>query len=131
MENGVYQKVRKLHGAFSLTKRLFYPYAATIHGERLSRSCHSDSLSGRPKHVIHAQGRWIIKTGTIETHGQRLYYESHGKGKPLLLVAGLGADITAWQLQIAPLSEHFQVIAFDNRDSGRSSRAVHFKIKRL
>jgi 3-oxoadipate enol-lactonase len=97
---------------------------ATIHTERPSRSSHPDSLSGRPKHVIHAQGRWIINTGTIETHGQRLYYESHGKGKPLLLVAGLGADITAWQLQIAPLSAHFQVIAFDNRDSGRSSRAT-------
>jgi 3-oxoadipate enol-lactonase len=36
---------------------------------------------------------------------------------------GLGADHLAWALQVGPLSEHFKVITFDNRDSGQSSYA--------
>jgi pimeloyl-ACP methyl ester carboxylesterase len=59
----------------------------------------------------------------VESNGQRLYYESAGEGEPLILVMGLGADHLAWAFQVGPLSEHFQVITFDNRDSGQSSYA--------
>jgi pimeloyl-ACP methyl ester carboxylesterase len=59
----------------------------------------------------------------VEANGQRLYYESAGEGEPLVLVMGLGADHLAWAFQVGPLSEHFQVISFDNRDSGQSSYA--------
>jgi 3-oxoadipate enol-lactonase len=59
-----------------------------------------------------------------EVNGQRLYYEVHGDGEPLMLVMGLGADHLAWALQVGPLSEHYKVIAFDNRDSGQSSYAT-------
>jgi pimeloyl-ACP methyl ester carboxylesterase len=58
-----------------------------------------------------------------DVKGQRLYYEVHGDGEPLLLVMGLGADHLAWALQVGALSEHFKVVAFDNRDSGQSSYA--------
>ena len=58
-----------------------------------------------------------------EVNGQRLYYEVHGDGEPLLLVMGLGADHLAWALQVGPLAEHFKVIVFDNRDCGQSSYA--------
>lgn len=49
-----------------------------------------------------------------------LYYEIHGQGEPLLMIQGWGMDITGWQYIIEPLSQLFQVIAFDNRGTGRS-----------
>jgi pimeloyl-ACP methyl ester carboxylesterase len=51
-----------------------------------------------------------------------IYYEVHGAGEPLLLIMGLGANATAWVLQIEELSRHYTVITFDNRDSGRSEK---------
>jgi len=49
-----------------------------------------------------------------------LYYEIHGKGAPLLLIAGLGSDSSSWSGIINKLSTHFKVIVFDNRGVGRS-----------
>ena len=63
--------------------------------------------------------------GTIKSNGQTLYWESHGEGTPLILVMGIGYDATLWGLhQIPFFSKHFQTIAFDNRDVGRSSQAT-------
>jgi 3-oxoadipate enol-lactonase len=58
-----------------------------------------------------------------EANGQRLYYEVHGDGEPLLCVMGLGADHTAWVLQVPEWSKSHRVVVFDNRDVGRSSYA--------
>lgn len=49
-----------------------------------------------------------------------LYYETHGRGEPLVMLQGWGLDITGWQYIIEPLSQMFQVIVFDNRGTGRS-----------
>lgn len=49
-----------------------------------------------------------------------LHYEAAGAGEPVLLLPGLGMDGGAWALQTAALREHSQVIALDNRGSGRS-----------
>lgn len=51
-----------------------------------------------------------------------LYYEEHGRGDPLLLIMGLGADSTAWLFQLPAFSEHYRTIVFDNRGVGRSSK---------
>jgi len=61
--------------------------------------------------------------GYIETNGQKLYYEVHGQGEPLLMIGGLGMDSTGYMLQMPVFSKHFQLIVFDNRDVGRSSKA--------
>jgi 3-oxoadipate enol-lactonase len=58
-----------------------------------------------------------------DVNGQRLYYESHGEGEPLLLVMGLGTDHLAWALQLPEWSKRYRVIVFDNRDVGQSSYA--------
>jgi 3-oxoadipate enol-lactonase len=58
-----------------------------------------------------------------EANGQRLYYELHGDGDPLLCVMGLSADHTAWLLQVPEWSRSHRVVVFDNRDAGRSSYA--------
>lgn len=58
-----------------------------------------------------------------EVNGQRLYYEAHGEGDPLLLVSGLGADHLAWALQLPACARRFRTVVFDNRDCGQSSTA--------
>lgn len=50
----------------------------------------------------------------------RLYFESHGGGAPLVLLNGLGLELSAWAPQIATLSRTHRVIAFDARGVGRS-----------
>ncbi|MCK4963645.1 MAG: alpha/beta fold hydrolase, partial [Dehalococcoidia bacterium] len=49
-----------------------------------------------------------------------MYYEVHGEGEPLLLIMGLGSDLTSWIFQIPEFSKKYQVIAFDNRGVGRT-----------
>lgn len=49
-----------------------------------------------------------------------IYYEVHGEGEPLLLIAGLASDSQSWQFVINNISQHFQTIVFDNRGVGRS-----------
>lgn len=64
-----------------------------------------------------------MESGYVEANGQRLYYEIEGEGDDLLLIGGLGQDITGWAFQIPRYIQHYRVIAFDNRDVGRSSEA--------
>lgn len=59
---------------------------------------------------------------TAEVNGITLYYEARGAGEPLLLIGGLGGDITLFAGIIAWLARRYQVVAFDNRGSGRSSK---------
>jgi pimeloyl-ACP methyl ester carboxylesterase len=58
--------------------------------------------------------------GIVEFNGVKLYYEIHGQGDALVMIQGRGGDITLREPQIEPLSKHFQLILFDNRDMGRS-----------
>ena len=59
----------------------------------------------------------------FEHDGVRLYYEVYGQGPPLLLIHGNGANIWSMKHQIAYFSQHYQVIAMDSRDHGRSGDA--------
>ncbi len=58
---------------------------------------------------------------TAEINGITLNYETAGSGDPLLLVMGLGGSLRGWRYQVPALSQHFQVITFDNRGVGSSS----------
>jgi pimeloyl-ACP methyl ester carboxylesterase len=67
----------------------------------------------------------LPRAGTAAANGQELYYEIHGDGPPLVLVMGIGYDSSLWTLEQVPaLSTRFQVVIFDNRDVGRSSKAA-------
>lgn len=57
-----------------------------------------------------------------KANGIEINYEIHGSGDPVLLIGGLGADMFLWFRQIPELSKHFQVIAFDTRGAGESSK---------
>ncbi|WP_322795611.1 alpha/beta hydrolase [Tepidiforma sp.] len=63
---------------------------------------------------------------TARSNGIELYYETHGdpSGRPLLLVMGLGAQMTLWRPEFCELlaREGFYVIRFDNRDVGLSTK---------
>jgi pimeloyl-ACP methyl ester carboxylesterase len=51
-----------------------------------------------------------------------LYYETHGEGKPLVLISGLGYPMWQWHKMVPFLAEHFKVITFDNRGVGQSDK---------
>jgi pimeloyl-ACP methyl ester carboxylesterase len=59
----------------------------------------------------------FARNGTVNLH-----WESFGEGPAVLLVAGQGMTAHGWWSTIPILSRSFRVIAFDNRDVGRSSR---------
>ncbi len=54
-------------------------------------------------------------------NGLDLYYELHGQGDPLVLIAGFTCDHTFWEGILGKLAKQFQVLIFDNRGAGRSS----------
>jgi 3-oxoadipate enol-lactonase len=54
--------------------------------------------------------------------GIKVCYEIRGKGEPVILVHGFGGNKEGWIAQWIPLSEHFKVIRFDNRNGGESDR---------
>ena len=58
-----------------------------------------------------------------EVNGQRLYYEVHGEGEPLLCVAGITCDTLIWIPQVQAFSAAHRTVIFDNRDAGQSSMA--------
>ncbi len=59
---------------------------------------------------------------TMRVNDIQMYYELHGAGEPLTLIAGLAADISEWDAIIRGLAQHYQVIALDNRGAGRTDK---------
>jgi len=59
---------------------------------------------------------------TININDTQLYYETRGRGRPLLLIAGLGSDSSSWAGITEPLSEKFNILMFDNPGTGRSGK---------
>jgi len=59
----------------------------------------------------------FASNGTVKIH-----WESFGAGPPVLLIAGQGMTVDGWWATIPVLAKSFRVIAFDNRDTGESSR---------
>jgi len=51
-----------------------------------------------------------------------MYYELHGVGEPIVLIAGLGIDHTIFKLIIDQLLQKFKVLVFDNRGSGLTDK---------
>jgi len=60
----------------------------------------------------------------VRVNDIEIYYEEYGQGEPLVLIMGLGANTTDWDMQIPTFSREFLVVAFDNRGAGRSDKPV-------
>jgi pimeloyl-ACP methyl ester carboxylesterase len=60
-------------------------------------------------------------------NGISIAYEVHGTGEPLLLVMGLGGQLISWPMGFvgALVDAGFQVITFDNRDIGLSTKMTN------
>jgi pimeloyl-ACP methyl ester carboxylesterase len=56
----------------------------------------------------------------IDTGDGELWVEHRGEGPDVLLLAGLGDPVEAWQFQLDRLADRYHLIAFDNRGVGRS-----------
>ncbi len=59
---------------------------------------------------------------TVMVDGLKMYYELAGAGSPLVLVAGLGLDVSEYGQLIDVLATHYRVLAFDNRGAGRTDK---------
>ena len=56
--------------------------------------------------------------------GTVIYYETWGRGQPLLLLSGLATDLRIWACQRLVFGRRFRCIAVDNRGAGRSEKPV-------
>lgn len=56
----------------------------------------------------------------LKLPGVDLYYEQHGRGKPIVCIAGYTGDHTFWSVLLHDLCKDHQVILFDNRAIGQS-----------
>lgn len=56
----------------------------------------------------------------IEREQGRIHYEERGTGEPLLLLMGLGADLSAWAPHRQVYEKYFRCISMDNRGAGAS-----------
>lgn len=67
-----------------------------------------------------AKGKAAVK-GFAEVNGTRLYYESKGEGRNVVLIHGGLADSRMWDDQFEELARHYRVIRYDLRDMGKSA----------
>jgi pimeloyl-ACP methyl ester carboxylesterase len=56
-----------------------------------------------------------VRAGEID-----LWVERRGAGPDVLLIAGLGDPVEAWQFQLDGLADRYRLTAFDNRGAGRT-----------
>ena len=87
-------------------------------GVWLSRPA-DDALWAPPKLDIH-YGNNPSAGGWVQVNGTKLYFETYGKGQPLLQLHGNGQDISSLGNQIKFFSAQYQVIAPDSRGHGKS-----------
>ena len=58
-------------------------------------------------------------------NGIDLYYESYGRGVPLVLAYGLGGNTRMWAGQIDAFAPHYRLILWDPRGHGQSDSPPH------
>jgi pimeloyl-ACP methyl ester carboxylesterase len=73
--------------------------------------------SNRPANL----GPANVTSGTVPVDGGSLYYETLGKGAPVILIHGGFGDRRMWGPQFETLSQAFRVVRYDHRGFGKSS----------
>ncbi len=59
---------------------------------------------------------------TVRVKDINLYYEIHGEGEPVVLIAGLNSDHSMYKRILPSLAAKYRVIAFDNRGVGQTDK---------
>jgi pimeloyl-ACP methyl ester carboxylesterase len=57
----------------------------------------------------------------IDIGDEKLYYEEHGSGDPIVFLHGFTLDRRMWRRQVDYFSKSFRVIIYDSRGHGKSS----------
>jgi aminoacrylate hydrolase len=61
-----------------------------------------------------------------------IFFDSFGKGPPLLLIAGLGGMGGFWREQVAAFSPSHRIVVHDHRGTGRSARSrIKYSIEQM
>ena len=68
-------------------------------------------------------GGAAVQNGLVNVNGGTLYYETLGKGAPVILIHGGFGDRRMWDDQFTPLAQAFKVIRYDHRGFGKSPAA--------
>src|SRR5215210_1160925 len=61
-----------------------------------------------------------IKSGLANIDNAQLYYETAGKGMPLVMIHAGVADSRQWNNEFAFFAQNYQVIRYDMRGYGKS-----------
>jgi non-heme chloroperoxidase len=56
--------------------------------------------------------------------GAKIYYEDHGRGRPIVLVHGWACSTRFWQRNVPVLAEEFRVVTIDLRGHGNSAKVL-------
>lgn len=59
---------------------------------------------------------------TVKVNDINMYYEIHGDGEPLLIIWGMGGEISPFVDYMNNLNEDYKLIFFDNRGTGRTDK---------
>jgi pimeloyl-ACP methyl ester carboxylesterase len=70
------------------------------------------------------KGRQNLIISDIQGYPVRISYGEKGRGKPLILLHGMGSWSYNWRHSIATLSKHFRVICFDAKGFGFSEKTL-------
>ena len=58
----------------------------------------------------------------VDSNGTKISYQIRGKGEPLVLLMGFGADGNLWEKHVLEYEKHFKCILIDNRGVGLSDQ---------
>ncbi|RLD80552.1 MAG: hypothetical protein DRJ15_06770 [Bacteroidetes bacterium] len=67
-----------------------------------------------------------------KSNAANIYYELHGSGPPILMLAGMSSDSKSWQFILDRMTKHYRLIVLDNRGCGRTETdGSSFELKDL
>src|SRR5438093_869653 len=68
----------------------------------------------------------------VEVFGQKIYYREAGSGPAVVLLHGLGVDLTTWALTVPALASRFHVYALDQVGFGQSDKPqINYRVATL
>jgi pimeloyl-ACP methyl ester carboxylesterase len=74
--------------------------------------------------TVTVRSEFDATTGSVDSEGERIYYEVTGSGSPLVLCHGLGGNHAIWWRQLDAFAAHHTVITWDQRGFGNSTCAT-------
>lgn len=129
-KNGSWETVPLVNAGFEQTGdsivgwRFFHKppaFSRTIARQQPYRGRHYLQITGSALPPLHRYGQNASAGHYAPVNGIRLYYETYGKGAPLLLLHGNRGSIANFSHQIPVFSQYFKVIAVDSRGQGKST----------